>query len=104
MDKYTVKITPRAISELGNIYEYIANEKLYDTISRAKHLEVLPLILFWVCFEMEVPRILNEHIQPEVEKRYSSVFRHFLPTFPTNFSEYLPQSVSALSSCSFHTP
>ena len=28
MDKYTVKITPRAIRELGSIYEYIANEKL----------------------------------------------------------------------------
>lgn len=28
MDKYKVKITPRAIRELDNIYEYIANEKL----------------------------------------------------------------------------
>ena len=28
MDKYKVKITPRAIRELDDIYEYIANEKL----------------------------------------------------------------------------
>ena len=28
MDKYQVKITPRAIRELNSIYEYIANEKL----------------------------------------------------------------------------
>ncbi len=28
LDKYKVKINPRAIRELDNIYEYIANEKL----------------------------------------------------------------------------
>lgn len=28
MDKYRVKINPRAIHELESIYEYIANEKL----------------------------------------------------------------------------
>ena len=28
LDKYKVMITPRAIRELDNIYEYIANEKL----------------------------------------------------------------------------
>lgn len=28
MDKYKVKVSPRAIRELNNIYEYIANEKL----------------------------------------------------------------------------
>lgn len=28
MDKYKVKINPRAIRELDHIYEYIANEKL----------------------------------------------------------------------------
>lgn len=28
MDKYKVKVNPRAIRELDNIYEYIANEKL----------------------------------------------------------------------------
>ena len=28
MDKYKVMINPRAIGELDNIYEYIANEKL----------------------------------------------------------------------------
>lgn len=27
MDKYKVKVNPRAISELDHIYEYIANEK-----------------------------------------------------------------------------
>ena len=27
MDKYKVKVNPRAIRELDNIYEYIANEK-----------------------------------------------------------------------------
>ena len=28
MDKYKVKVNPRAIRELDRIYEYIANEKL----------------------------------------------------------------------------
>ena len=28
MDKYKVKLNPRAIRELNNIYEYIANEKM----------------------------------------------------------------------------
>ena len=28
MDKYKVKVNPRAILELDRIYEYIANEKL----------------------------------------------------------------------------
>lgn len=28
MDKYKVKVNPRAICELDNIYEYIANDKL----------------------------------------------------------------------------
>lgn len=28
MDRYQVKLNPRAIRELDNIYEYIANEKL----------------------------------------------------------------------------
>lgn len=28
MDNYKVKVNPRAIRELDNIYEYIANEKL----------------------------------------------------------------------------
>lgn len=28
MDKYEVKVNPRAIRELDHIYEYIANEKL----------------------------------------------------------------------------
>ena len=28
MNKYTVKINPKAIRELDNIYEYIANDKL----------------------------------------------------------------------------
>ena len=28
MDKYKVKVTPRAIRDLDHIYEYIANEKL----------------------------------------------------------------------------
>ena len=28
MDKYKVKVNPRAINELDHIYEYIANEKL----------------------------------------------------------------------------
>lgn len=28
MDKYKVKVTPKAIRELDHIYEYIANEKL----------------------------------------------------------------------------
>lgn len=28
MDKYKVKVNPRAIRDLDSIYEYIANEKL----------------------------------------------------------------------------
>ncbi len=36
MDKYTVKITPKAIRELNQIYEYIANEKLAPENARGQ--------------------------------------------------------------------
>ena len=36
LDKYKVKINPRAIRELDNIYEYIANEKLSPENARGQ--------------------------------------------------------------------
>lgn len=36
MDKYKVKINPRAIRELDSIYEYIANEKLAPENARGQ--------------------------------------------------------------------
>lgn len=36
MDKYKIKITPGAIRELDNIYEYIANEKLAPENARGQ--------------------------------------------------------------------
>lgn len=36
MNKYKVKITPRAIRELDSIYEYIANEKLAPENARGQ--------------------------------------------------------------------
>lgn len=36
MDKYKVKVTPRAIRELDQIYEYIANEKLAPESARGQ--------------------------------------------------------------------
>lgn len=51
MDKYKVKISPKAIRELDSIYEYIATDKLdsenaYGQIERIKrailHLDTLP--------------------------------------------------------------
>ena len=36
MDKYKVKVNPRAIRELDHIYEYIANEKLAPENAKGK--------------------------------------------------------------------
>ena len=36
MDKYKVKVNPRAILELDHIYEYIANEKLAPENARGQ--------------------------------------------------------------------
>lgn len=36
MDKYKVKINPKAIRELNSIYEYIANEKLTPENARGQ--------------------------------------------------------------------
>ena len=36
LDKYKVKLNPRAIRELGSIYEYIANEKLSPENARGQ--------------------------------------------------------------------
>ena len=36
MDKYKVKVNPRAIRELDDIYEYIANEKLVPEIAKGQ--------------------------------------------------------------------
>ena len=36
MDKYNVKVNPRAIRELDHIYEYIANEKLAPENARGQ--------------------------------------------------------------------
>lgn len=38
MDKYKVQIAPRAIQELDNIYDYIANEKL-DYVNAKKQVD-----------------------------------------------------------------
>ena len=49
MDKYKVKVNPRAIRELDHIYEYIANENLLLkmpkdrlTVSRTKSIKQAP--------------------------------------------------------------
>jgi len=36
LDKYKVKVNPRAIRELDSIYEYIANEKLSPKMPKDK--------------------------------------------------------------------
>ena len=36
LDKYKVKVNPRAIRELDDIYEYIANEKLVPEIAKGQ--------------------------------------------------------------------
>ena len=49
MDKYKVKVNPRAIRELDQIFEYIANEKLapenakgqVDRIKKARHISTV---------------------------------------------------------------
>ena len=37
MDKYKVKINPKAIRELDHIYEYIANENLHRKTKEILH-------------------------------------------------------------------
>ena len=43
MDKYKVKVNPRAIRELDHIYEYIANEKLAPEMPKDKLTELRKL-------------------------------------------------------------
>lgn len=40
LDKYKVKVNPRAIRELDDIYEYIANEKLVPEIAKGRLTEL----------------------------------------------------------------
>ncbi|MGN1160384.1 MAG: type II toxin-antitoxin system RelE/ParE family toxin [Lachnospiraceae bacterium] len=45
MDKYKVKLNPRAIRELNSIYEYIANEKLAPENAKGQVDRIKKLIL-----------------------------------------------------------
>lgn len=41
MDKYKVKINPKAIRELDHIYEYIANENLHRKTKEILHRKII---------------------------------------------------------------
>lgn len=45
MDKYKVKVNPRAIRELDSIYEYIANEKLSPKNAKGQDARIKKAIL-----------------------------------------------------------
>ena len=45
MDKYKVKVNPRAIRELDSIYEYIANEKLSPENAKGQDARIKKAIL-----------------------------------------------------------
>ena len=45
MDKYKVKVNPRAIRELDSIYEYIANEKLASENAEGQDARIKKAIL-----------------------------------------------------------
>lgn len=45
MDKYKVKLNPRAIRELNSIYEYIVNEKLAPENAKGQVDRIKKLIL-----------------------------------------------------------
>lgn len=45
LDKYTVKINPKAIRELDHIYEYIANEKLAPENAKGQLIRIKNAIL-----------------------------------------------------------
>ena len=46
MDKYKVKVNPRAIRELDHIYDYIANEKLASENAKGQVDRIKKVYLF----------------------------------------------------------
>ena len=49
LDKYKVKVNPRAILELDHIYEYIANEKLAPENTKGQVDRIKKAVLSLVC-------------------------------------------------------
>ena len=89
MDKYKVKISPRAIRELDQIYAYIANEKLAPENARGQIDRIKKAILNLDTFP--------ESHQERNEGRYAGKgYRQLLNVLPMNlrrqiYSPYQPR-------------
>ncbi len=80
MNKYEVKITPKAIRELDQIYEYIANEKLSPENAKGQTDRIKKAILSLETFpqshqERTVGRYVGKGYRQLLIDNYIAIFR-----------------------------
>ena len=80
MDKYKVKVNPRAIRDLDSIYEYIANEKLAPENAKGQVDRIKNAILNLNTFpqshqERNEGRYAGKHYRQLLIDNYIAIFR-----------------------------
>lgn len=80
LDKYRVKVSPKAIRELDNIYEYIAKEKLSPEHAKGQTERIKAAILSLNAFpeshqERNVGRYANKGYRQLLINNYIVIFR-----------------------------
>ena len=80
MDKYKVKVNPRAIRELDSIYEYIANEKLSPENAKGQDARIKKAILSLNTFpqshqERNEGRYAGKGYRQLIIDNYMAIFR-----------------------------
>ncbi|WP_308651257.1 type II toxin-antitoxin system RelE/ParE family toxin [Agathobacter sp.] len=80
MDKYKVKVNPRAIRELDSIYEYIANEKLSPENAKGQDARIKKAILSLDTFpqshqERNEGRYAGKGYRQLIIDNYMAIFR-----------------------------
>ena len=80
MDKYKVKVYPRAIRELDSIYEYIANEKLSPEKAKGQDARIKKAILSLDTFhqshqERNEGRYAGKGYRQLIIDNYMAIFR-----------------------------
>ncbi len=70
MDKYKVKVNPRAIHELDHIYEYIANEKLAPENAKGQVDRIKKSILSWTHFHSPIKSVMRADMPEKATVSY----------------------------------
>ena len=81
LDKYKVKVNPRAIRELDSIYEYIANEKLSPENAKGQDARIKKAILI---LDTQICGIFNktQPIESDFDKIVKGLAKKKIITFP----------------------